>query len=89
MSQASSIFGLMLKGKANESLQQVADASASDSKPSQSSRSESPEVEKNSGPQTKVTAKSSTGIETFAEPSAKRAKLLQQLVKVERQVRSS
>ena len=77
----------MVKGKAKGSLQEITDASASDSKAT--SRPESPEVEESSVPQTQVTAKSCTGTETFAKPSAKRAKLLQQLTKVERQVRSS
>ena len=79
----------MVKGKTTGSLQEIADPSASDNKPSDSSRPDSPEAEENSAPQTKVTAKPSTGIETFAEPSAKRAKLVQQLAKVERQVRIS
>lgn len=74
---------LMVKSTVQGSLQEIADASASDSKPSESSRPESPEVEEHSIPRTKVTAESS---ETFAAPSAKRAKLLQQLAKVERQV---
>ena len=73
----------MVKGTVTGSLQEIADASASDSKPSESSRPESPEVEEHSIPPTKATAESS---ETFAAPSAKRAKLLQQLAKVERQV---
>lgn len=74
---------LMVKGTVKGSLQEIADASASDSKRSESSRPESPEVEEHSIPPTKVTAESS---ETFSAPSAKRAKLLQQLAKVERQV---
>lgn len=79
----------MVKGKAKGSLQEIADASASESKPSGLSRPDSPEAEENSAPQIDVTAKPSSGIETLAEPSAKRTKLLQQLAKVERQVRSS
>ena len=77
-----------VKGKAKGPNQEIADATASDSKPSDSSRPYSPEVEESSVPPDKVTAAadSSTGTETFAEPSAKRAKLLQQLAKVERQV---
>ena len=87
--QVSFIFGLMVKGKAKGSLHEIADASASNSKANESSRPGSPEVEEKSAPQNEVTAKSSTGIQTFAGPSAKRTKLLQQLVKVDRQVQSS
>lgn len=78
-----------VKGKAKGPLQEFADATASDSKPSDFPRPDSPEVEESSVRLSKINTESSTGIETFAEPSAKRAKLRQQLAKVERQVRSS
>lgn len=75
-----------VKGKAKGPLQEFADATASDSKPSDFPRPDSPEVEESSVRLSKINTESSTGIETFAEPSAKRAKLRQQLAKVERQI---
>ncbi|KAL3145487.1 hypothetical protein ABBQ32_003312 [Trebouxia sp. C0010 RCD-2024] len=75
-----------VKGKAKGILQEIAEATASDSKPSDYSNPDVLQKEESSVPLSKVDTESSTGIEKFAEPSAKRAKLHQQLATVERQI---
>lgn len=80
---------LKVKGKAKGPLQEIAKGTASDSKPSDCSNPDFLQVEETSVPLSKVDTESSRGIEKFAEPSAKRAKLQQQLATVERQVHSS
>lgn len=89
MQQATCKVMVKVKGKAKGILQEIAEATASDSKPSDYSNPDVLQKEESSVPLSKVDTESSTGIEKFAEPSAKRAKLHQQLATVERQVHSS
>lgn len=74
-----------IKGKTKGPALELANVAASDSKPSGSSRPSSPEVEESSAPASTARADCGVSTEAFAGPSAKKAKLQQQLAHVEHQ----